>query len=61
MPRRPSLQQMKEGLLSIFGIYRGVDYNRFEAPEPELLPIVQTEAPKPKRLRVLSTEARHAH
>lgn len=57
MPRRPSLQQMKEGLLSIFGIYRGVDYNRFEAPQPEQLPIVTSEAPRPKRLRVLATEA----
>jgi hypothetical protein len=60
MPRRPSLSQMKEGLLSIFGIYRGVDYNRFVAPEPEQLPIVSSEEPKPKRLRVLAPEARRA-
>jgi hypothetical protein len=60
MPRRPSLSQMKEGLLSIFGIYRGVDYNRFVAPEPEQLPTVSSEEPKPKRLRVLAPEARRA-
>ena len=62
MPRRPSRRQLKEGLLSIFGIYRGVDRNRFEAPPPEQLPIVETQPakPAPKRLRVLGTEARHA-
>jgi radical SAM superfamily enzyme YgiQ (UPF0313 family) len=39
MPRRPGWAQMKEGLLSIFGVYRGVDRNRFEAPAPASLPI----------------------
>jgi anaerobic magnesium-protoporphyrin IX monomethyl ester cyclase len=57
MPRRPSLAQMKEGLLSIFGIYKGVDRNRFEAPPPEHLPIFDAAPPEPKkRLRVLATK-----
>lgn len=44
MPRRPNRQQFVEGLLSIFGIYRGTDQNRFEAPPPEELPIVDMAA-----------------
>ena len=62
MPRRPNRKQLAEGLLSIFGIYRGVDRNRFVAPPPASLPIVQTaEKPAAKtKLRVLAKEARHA-
>ncbi|HEY5921141.1 MAG TPA: radical SAM protein [Kofleriaceae bacterium] len=60
MPRRPSRKQLKEGLLSIFGIYRGVDRNRFEAPPPEQLLVVETAQRPPKRLRVLKPEARNA-
>ena len=61
MPRRPSRKQLKEGLLSIFGIYRGVDRNRFEAPPPGNLPVVEAEKrPAQKRLRVLAKEARDA-
>ena len=61
MPRRPSRKQLKEGLLSIFGIYRGVDRNRFEAPPPGNLPVVEAEKrPAQKRLRVLAREARDA-
>jgi radical SAM superfamily enzyme YgiQ (UPF0313 family) len=40
MPRRPRPAEMLEGLLSIFGIYRGFDQNKFEAPSPEALPVV---------------------
>jgi hypothetical protein len=60
MPRRPNRKQLKEGLLSIFGIYRGVDRNRFEPPPPEQLPVVETAPRAPKRLRVLAPEARNA-
>jgi len=61
MPRRPNLAQMKEGLLSIFGIYRGFDRNRFVAPPPSDLPIVEVAPPAPAkpRLRVLGSEATH--
>jgi hypothetical protein len=38
MPRRPDWKQLKEGILSIFGVFSGVDQNRFEAPVPEPLP-----------------------
>jgi len=41
MPQRPRAAEMLEGLLSIFGIYRGVDMNRFTAPAPESLPVVE--------------------
>jgi anaerobic magnesium-protoporphyrin IX monomethyl ester cyclase len=40
MPRRPNLEQLVEGLLSVFGIYRGQDPNVFPTPAPEALPIV---------------------
>ena len=44
MPRRPNWEQLKEGFLSIFGIYRGTDHNRYDAPEPNTLPVVDVEA-----------------
>ena len=47
MPRTPSWQQAKEGLQSVFGIYRGTDGNRFPSPRPEPLPIVTLEASAP--------------
>ena len=37
MPRRPDFAQLKESLLSIFGVYRGFDTNRFDAPAMETL------------------------
>jgi anaerobic magnesium-protoporphyrin IX monomethyl ester cyclase len=41
MPRRLDLGQLKESLLSIFGIYHGgLDTNRHPAPTPEALPVV---------------------
>jgi anaerobic magnesium-protoporphyrin IX monomethyl ester cyclase len=52
MPRRPTLEQITEGLLSIFGVYRGVDANRFEAPAPVEMPIVAGGA-LPRHLHVL--------
>jgi radical SAM superfamily enzyme YgiQ (UPF0313 family) len=56
MPRRPTLAQMKEGLLSIFGIYRGFDRNRFEAPTPDSLPVVDAQPPlvRPRREEVVA-------
>ena len=50
MPRRPNLEQMKEGLLSIFGIYRGFDRNRFDLPPTEELPFHDADAGAPVRL-----------
>jgi hypothetical protein len=41
---------MKEGLLSIFGIYRGFDRNRFDLPPTEDLPILDAQAAAPVRL-----------
>lgn len=43
MPRRPDLAQIKESLLSIFGVYRGADPNWHSPPRPEWLPTVDTE------------------
>lgn len=40
MPRRPDLLQLKESVLSIFGVYKGVDPNRYPPPRPERLPSV---------------------
>ncbi len=44
MPRRPRPAEMLEGLLSIFGVYRGFDQNKFEAEPPDSLPVVKTDA-----------------
>ena len=59
MPRRPSLDQLTEGVASIFGVYRGVDPNGFPVPAPEELPIERASAPAPIRLR-RSAEVAHA-
>jgi radical SAM superfamily enzyme YgiQ (UPF0313 family) len=47
MPRRPKWSVIKEGLQSIFGIYRGADPNRHTAPPPTPLPIVDPDAEAP--------------
>jgi hypothetical protein len=39
MPRRLDWKHLEEGLLSVFGVYRGRDENRYPAPAPEALPI----------------------
>ena len=38
MPRRPDWTQLKESLLSIFGVYHGKDPNHYPAPGPMPLP-----------------------
>ena len=46
MPRRPSIDQLAEGVASIFGIYRGVDPNlAFPTPEPVDMPIEKNAPP----------------
>lgn len=46
MPRRPSIDQLAEGVASIFGIYRGVDPNlAFPVPEPLDLPVDKSAPP----------------
>ncbi len=40
MPRRPDLNTLKEGLMSIFGIYKGADPNWHSPPRPEWMPTV---------------------
>jgi anaerobic magnesium-protoporphyrin IX monomethyl ester cyclase len=40
MPRRLELAELRDSVLSIFGVYRGVDGNQYPAPAPEALPIV---------------------
>ncbi len=47
MPRRPNILQLKESLLSIFGVYKGVDPNWHSPPRPEWLPTVDVPAPAP--------------
>jgi radical SAM superfamily enzyme YgiQ (UPF0313 family) len=57
MPRRPDLAQLRESLLSIFGVYRGSDPNWHSPPRPEWMPVVDHgEAPvsKSRSLKVLS-------
>lgn len=49
MPRRPDLAQLRESVLSIFGVYRGVDPNWHSPPRPEWLPTVDRAAKKPER------------
>ncbi len=52
MPRRPSLDQIAEGIASIFGFYGGVDPNGFPAPDPEeTIPIEHLRGQAPIRLR----------
>lgn len=64
MPRRPDLAQLKESLLSIFGIYKGADPNWHSPPRPEWLPTVDP-GPRPAAshdviaLRRSSTETAH--
>lgn len=41
MPRRLEPKEMLESLLGVFGVYRGSDPNRFPAPRPEALPVVE--------------------
>ncbi|HET9953015.1 MAG TPA: radical SAM protein [Polyangiaceae bacterium] len=64
MPRRPDWEQVKESLLSIFGVYRGVDENRFAAPEPESLRFVDNPGFEVKasrvKLRMQREQAAHA-
>jgi hypothetical protein len=43
MPRRPDWAQMKESILSIFGVYRGVDPNWHSPPRPEWSPTVDVD------------------
>jgi radical SAM superfamily enzyme YgiQ (UPF0313 family) len=40
MPRRPDWPQIKESVLSIFGVYKGVDPNWHSPPRPEWSPTV---------------------
>jgi hypothetical protein len=51
---------MKEGLLSIFGIYRGFDRNRFDLPPADELPIFDAETAPPVRLGAPRREVAHA-
>ncbi|MGZ3417727.1 MAG: B12-binding domain-containing radical SAM protein [Polyangiales bacterium] len=56
MPRRPDLAQLKESLLSIFGVYRGSDPNWHSPPRPEWMPVVDHDdqpKPAPKKPRSL--------
>lgn len=59
MPRRPDFAQLRESLLSVFGVYRGVDPNWHSPPRPEWLPTVdhQTQT-KPKRSLEVLTDVR---
>jgi radical SAM superfamily enzyme YgiQ (UPF0313 family) len=48
MPRRPGWSTIKENLLSIFGVYSGVDPNWHSPPRPEWLPTLDVEGdPEP--------------
>jgi hypothetical protein len=40
MPRRLDWEHLVEGVLSVFGVYRGSDKNQYRAPEPVKLPVV---------------------
>jgi anaerobic magnesium-protoporphyrin IX monomethyl ester cyclase len=43
MPRRPDWHQLKEGLLSVFGVFPGMDPNVFPSPPLQDLPFVDAE------------------
>jgi radical SAM superfamily enzyme YgiQ (UPF0313 family) len=55
MPRKPDLAHLKEGLLSIFGVYAGVEENRF--PEPKLEDLPMEDAPPDERVVVRLTKS----
>ena len=57
MPRRPDLAQLKESLLSIFGIYNGADPNWHSPPRPEWLPTVKP-GPHPEKTVTLRRSPR---
>jgi len=55
---------MMEGLLSIFGVYRGTDRNRFDLPPADQLPYVDGDgglaSAPPLRIGVTKREVAHA-
>jgi hypothetical protein len=53
MPRRPDWPQIKEGILSIFGIYHGEEPNWHSPPRPEWLPTVDADPSRGAELRPL--------
>ncbi len=40
MPRKLDVAQLRDGLLSVFGVFKGLDENVYAPPRPEALPIV---------------------
>jgi radical SAM superfamily enzyme YgiQ (UPF0313 family) len=52
MPRRPDLAQLKESVLSIFGVYRGAEPNWGSPPRPEWMPTVEANASGSEPARV---------
>ena len=49
MPRRLDWEHLAEGVLSVFGVYRGRDENHFRAPAPVELPVIEPGAAKRPR------------
>ncbi len=47
MPRKPDWSQIRENILSIFGVYQGVDPNWHSPPRPEWLPTVEVPHGRP--------------
>ncbi len=45
MPRHLDLEQLREGLLAVFGVFRGVDDHVYPPPAPVRLPVVEGPAP----------------
>ncbi len=43
MPRRPNLDQLKETILSVFGVYQGSDPNHYPPPLVDSLPYVSSQ------------------
>jgi len=60
MPRRPTLQDIKQGLMSVFGLFAGKDPNRYPPPAPEPVEWVDPDpALRPVRKLAVAREAAH--
>lgn len=56
MPRRPALGEIRDAVLSVFGVYRGTDDNEHPMPTPVPLPTVDVSAAAPAHTEAAAVE-----